>query len=99
MEKVPIIMLDYELTIGLGVLIAIGVVVLTTILLLVVWKLRKRPNPVLLVGLTDSGKTLMFTRFLSGLSSHFCIRAYLNAQTRAYISMDVAYIFFEDCSI
>nr|CAD7206682.1 unnamed protein product [Timema douglasi] len=56
--------LRFDDTQTLGIIVAIGVILLTLIVF-VVWRSRKQSRRgVLLVGLCDSGKTLLFTRLL-----------------------------------
>ncbi|XP_058970678.2 signal recognition particle receptor subunit beta [Pocillopora verrucosa] len=49
-----------------GVLIAVFIVVLTTVLYLLFGRSRSRGRGILFVGLTDAGKTLLFSRLSSG---------------------------------
>ncbi|MBN3278542.1 SRPRB protein, partial [Polyodon spathula] len=50
----------------LGVLVALVVVILSIIFVKIVWRGKPTRRAVLLVGLCDSGKTLIFSRLLSG---------------------------------
>ncbi|XP_068752839.1 signal recognition particle receptor subunit beta-like [Montipora capricornis] len=49
-----------------GILIATLIVILTAVLYFVFGRNRSRGRSILLIGLTDSGKTLLFSRLSSG---------------------------------
>ncbi|KAI1893867.1 hypothetical protein AGOR_G00128080 [Albula goreensis] len=50
----------------LGVIVALIVVILTIVFLKIFWGSKSTRSAVLLVGLCDSGKTLLFSRLLTG---------------------------------
>ncbi|KAJ8256839.1 hypothetical protein COCON_G00189910 [Conger conger] len=50
----------------LGAIVAIVVVILTILFVKIFWGSKSTRNAVLLVGLCDSGKTLLFSRLLTG---------------------------------
>ncbi|XP_076146151.1 signal recognition particle receptor subunit beta [Alosa pseudoharengus] len=57
---------DQDLTFLIGIFVSLAVVIITIVLLKFLWGSKTTRNAVLLVGLSDAGKTLLFSRLLLG---------------------------------